>query len=213
MKLIAEGEHQTLDFKYAVSDSRKIARTLIAFANSNGGRLLIGVKDNGKIKGIHSDEEIHMIDTAANLFCRPVPEYKTEVWDVEGKNVLEVIVPEQEKRPFRAPDDEGRWRAYVRVGDNTFIANRVLIRTWKRKKNPKGALVTYTAPEKLLLHYLNEHPEISQQAFRKMAGIPGYIAENILVKLLSWQVISIRFTDRGIRYVMNEKFTDEADPF
>jgi len=45
-KLIAEGENQHLDFKYCVSDSRKIARTLSAFANSDGGRLLIGVRDN-----------------------------------------------------------------------------------------------------------------------------------------------------------------------
>ena len=70
-KLIAEGENQHLDFKYCVSDSRKIARTLTAFANTDGGRLLIGVRDNGSIAGIKSDEEIYMVDTAAHLFCRP----------------------------------------------------------------------------------------------------------------------------------------------
>jgi predicted HTH transcriptional regulator len=53
-KLIAGGENQQLDFKFCVSDSRKIARTLAAFANSDGGRLLIGVKDNGSIAGISS---------------------------------------------------------------------------------------------------------------------------------------------------------------
>ena len=47
--LIAQGEHQQQDFKYEISDVRKIARTLSAFANTDGGRLLIGVKDNGKI--------------------------------------------------------------------------------------------------------------------------------------------------------------------
>ena len=35
-KLIGEGENQKLDFKYCVSDSRKIARTLAAFANTDG---------------------------------------------------------------------------------------------------------------------------------------------------------------------------------
>ena len=48
-KLIAGGENQHLDFKYCVSDSRKIARTLTAFANSDGGILLIGVRDNGSV--------------------------------------------------------------------------------------------------------------------------------------------------------------------
>jgi predicted HTH transcriptional regulator len=70
-KLIAEGENQKLDFKYCISDSRKIARTLTAFANSDGGRILIGVRDNGSIAGIKSDEEYYMVDTAALLFCRP----------------------------------------------------------------------------------------------------------------------------------------------
>jgi len=45
--LISGGEGQQLDFKYCISDSRKIARTLSAFANSGGGKLLIGVRDNG----------------------------------------------------------------------------------------------------------------------------------------------------------------------
>lgn len=59
-KLIEGGENQQLDFKYCVSDSRKIARTLVAFSNTDGGRLLIGVRDNGSIAGIKSDEEIYM---------------------------------------------------------------------------------------------------------------------------------------------------------
>ena len=49
--LIAEGEHQQQDFKFEISDARKIAKTLSAFSNTDGGRLLIGVKDNGKIAG------------------------------------------------------------------------------------------------------------------------------------------------------------------
>ena len=42
-KMIAEGEHLQQDFKYCINDSRKIARSLAAFANSNGGRLLLGI--------------------------------------------------------------------------------------------------------------------------------------------------------------------------
>ena len=55
--LIAQGEHVHQDFKFEISDARKIAKTLSAFANTEGGRLLIGVKDNGKIAGVRSDEE------------------------------------------------------------------------------------------------------------------------------------------------------------
>ncbi|MDA3865584.1 MAG: putative DNA binding domain-containing protein, partial [Salinivirgaceae bacterium] len=41
-QLIAQGEHQQQDFKFCINDSRKIAKSLVAFANTDGGRLLVG---------------------------------------------------------------------------------------------------------------------------------------------------------------------------
>jgi len=52
LEMIREGEHVSQDFKYFLSDTRKDCRTLAAFANSKGGRLLVGVKDNGNIVGL-----------------------------------------------------------------------------------------------------------------------------------------------------------------
>ena len=69
--LIAQGEHQQQDFKYVISSVSKIAHSLSAFANTDGGRLLVGVRDNGRIAGVQSDEEIYMIDAAAKSFCLP----------------------------------------------------------------------------------------------------------------------------------------------
>ena len=66
--LILEGEHEHQDFKYQISDARKIARSISAFANNSGGRLLVGVKDNGNIAGVSSDEEIYMIEQAAQMY-------------------------------------------------------------------------------------------------------------------------------------------------
>jgi hypothetical protein len=64
---ILEGEHQQLDFKFEISDSRKIARTLVAFSNTDGGTLLIGVKDNGKIAGVRSEEEFYMVQLISTV--------------------------------------------------------------------------------------------------------------------------------------------------
>ena len=91
-QLISQGEGLNLDFKFAISDSRKIARSIVAFANAKGGKLLIGVKDNGVVAGIRSDEEIYMIDTALLMFCKPHIETKQKVLNYLGKEVLEVKV-------------------------------------------------------------------------------------------------------------------------
>lgn len=77
---IEEGEHLHQDFKFAITDARKIARSLSAFANTEGGRLLVGVKDNGKIAGVRSDEEIYMIEAAAQLYCRPPVTLETYIY-------------------------------------------------------------------------------------------------------------------------------------
>ena len=87
-ELIAQGEHQQLDFKFEVSDSKKIARTLSAFANTDGGRLLIGVKDNGAIAGVRSEEEYYMIEAASTMYTHPSVPFEAKRWDMNGKTVL-----------------------------------------------------------------------------------------------------------------------------
>lgn len=69
--LISEGEHSQQDFKYKVQDAAKLARSVSAFANTDGGRLLIGVCDDGHISGVRSEEEIYMMHAAAYKYCKP----------------------------------------------------------------------------------------------------------------------------------------------
>lgn len=88
MDLIAEGEHSQQDFKYEISSISKIAHSLSAFANTKGGRLLVGVRDNGKIAGVRSEEEIYMIDAAATYFCYPPVACHMETVIENGRTVL-----------------------------------------------------------------------------------------------------------------------------
>ena len=74
--LIEQGEHEQQDFKFAIPDARKIARSLSAFANHSGGRLLVGVKDNGNIAGVRSEEDVYMIEQAAEMHCVPPQEIR-----------------------------------------------------------------------------------------------------------------------------------------
>ena len=86
-RLISEGEHQQQDFKYRVSDARKLARSVSAFANTDGGRLLIGVRDDGHMSGVRSEEEIYMMHQAAYRYCRPEASIKFDTYHVDGRTV------------------------------------------------------------------------------------------------------------------------------
>ena len=99
LRMIEEGEHQHQDFKLRVDDPHKIAKTLSAFANTEGGRLLIGVRDSGEVAGCRVEEEYHMIQCAAEVHCTPAVAFETQVWKHNYFSVLEVKVPQSPKRP------------------------------------------------------------------------------------------------------------------
>lgn len=67
---------------------------------------MVGVKDNGKIAGIRSEEEIYMIEAAATMYCCPKVEIETRTYLVEGKSVLEVSIGEMAVKPVYALDEK-----------------------------------------------------------------------------------------------------------
>ena len=205
-KLIEEGEHQQLDFKFEISDSRRIARSLAAFANTDGGRLLVGVKDNGAIAGVRSDEEIHMIQAAAEMYCQPKVSYSTEEWEINGKTVLEVIIPKDESDKHKAPDNQGEYKVYVRVKDENLVADPILLKVWKYQKNKKYTKITFTEPETALLHYLSEHHSITMEEFLELTPIINKKrAENILINFILIGTIKMIQTSQGSFFQLTEE--------
>lgn len=202
--LISEGEHQMLDFKFEISDSRRIARSLAAFANTDGGRLLVGVKDNGAIAGIRSDEEIHMIQAAAEMYCQPEVAYTTEEWEINGKTVLEVIIPKDKHHKHKAPDSQGAYKVFVRVKDENLVADSVLIKVWKYEKFARPAKIAFTETETLLLHHLSEHGQITLQEFQELAHINRRKAEAILADFIIVGTIELVQTSQNTVFRLNE---------
>ena len=131
-QMIAEGEHETQDFKFSISDARKIARSLSAFANCRGGRLLIGVKDNGVIAGVRNEEDIFVVEQAAQRYCRPEQHvdfqaYKTE----DGTRVIVASIEASHTRPVTVAESDGKLKAYYRVADENIAAHPLMVRAWQ----------------------------------------------------------------------------------
>ncbi len=203
-RLIAEGEHQMLDFKFEISDCRKIARSLVAFANTDGGRLLIGVKDNGVISGIRSEEEKHMIETSAQMYCKPEVKYTVKEWNINGKIVLEVIIPKSEGIKHKAPDHYNIYKVYIRVKDENIIANNILVKVWKREKDRNNINITFSEEEKLLLKCLNERKKISFDDFLEISQLKKKAAEDILVNFILIGMVKINMSDKTISFSYND---------
>ena len=199
--LISQGENQHLDFKHSITDSKKIARSLAAFANTDGGKLLVGVRDNGSIAGVESDEEFYMVEGAADLYCKPAIRFETKVWKLEGKTVLEITIPKiNSDQLITAPNKDGIYRVYIRVNDQNFIVNNIYLKAWNKKKFGKGVLIRYNDPEKILFEYLTENESISFSKFIRLVKLSKYKAEKILVNLIVLNLIKIEFTENVVVY-------------
>ena len=203
-KLIAEGEHQMQDFKFEISDARKIAKTLSAFANTEGGRLLIGVKDNGVISGIRSEEEKHMIQTAAELYCQPQVDYYVKEWEINGKTVLEVIVPKSKKYKHKAPDHCDKYKVYIRVNDQNLLADTILLKIWKQQKNSKPVQMTFDDNEMLMLKYFSENKTFTLENFMKDTKLKKKEAEQILVNYILIGMLTMTITEKVTYFALQE---------
>lgn len=124
-ELLKKEENIELDFKLSISNSSKIARTLVAFANTRGGTIAIGINDHKKIIGIDPEEELFMIKKAAEEYCIPPVLYDSEVYEIEYLDdekleeellILVINVPKSENEHLLLSNRNNRLR-YLRVGD------------------------------------------------------------------------------------------------
>jgi len=203
--LIAEGEHQQLDFKFEINDARKIARTLSAFSNTNGGRLLIGVKDNGRISGVSSDEEYYMAESAATLYCKPEVIFKPRNYQIDGKSVLEIYIPPVKRRPVYARDQKNRWMAYIRVKDENILASVVQLEVWKEEHKQRGKLLEFSRSEEFLLKYLENVPGSTLGKIQRDTGFKRKELVSLMTKLVLFDVVEIQFVEGENCYLLRER--------
>jgi len=196
-KLIFDGEGVTLDFKKTITSCEKIARTMVAFANNKGGRLLIGVADDGTITGVKSeDEERYMITKAAHLCASPELEPIFEEVYVDDKLVLVVETPESAVKPHFALAEDGKWWVYVRVKDKSVLASKIVVDVLKRSAGTDGVLIEYSSNEKALLEYLDKTARITIKECCDLLKIGRKRAQRLLVDLILSGIIRINTTEK-----------------
>ena len=202
-RLIKEGEHQQQDFKYRISDARKLAKSVSAFANTDGGRLLIGVRDDGHMSGVRSEEEIYMMHQAAYRYCRPEASIKFDTYHVEGRTIVVATVPPSDKRPVCALSEDDKPRAYIRIADENIVASPVHLAMWRDAQNTYGAMMTYTDRVRLLLDSLRAEPITLNQLVRR-SRIPRSKVIGLLARLIRFNIVKCEHVDQQFMFSLCE---------
>ena len=199
--LIREGEHQQQDFKYRVADASKLAKSVSAFANTDGGRLLIGVRDDGNISGVRSEEEIFMMHQAAYKFCKPEASIKFDTYHIDGRTIVIATVPPSVKRPVCALDEEGNKRAYIRIADENIVASPVHLALWRELQKPQGIMLTYDDNIRKLLRIMEARRQTLNQIV-SLSRIPRFKVISLLARLIRFGTVRCDYTGQQFLFSM-----------
>ncbi|MDF2158941.1 RNA-binding domain-containing protein [Algoriphagus sp. CAU 1675] len=190
--LASKGEGLNLEFKKKAAFPEKIVRELIAFANTEGGYLFIGVDDDGTVSGQrYIEEEVFVMERAIRELIHPVLDYGVETIKLnEKKGVAVFRIPISKNRPHYILEGVKK-RGFVRVEDRSVQASREMWEILRRSRVPKDTVFTYGKKEEVLMKYLGEEESITVSQFSKIARLPKFLASKTLVRLVLANVLQI----------------------
>ncbi len=207
LEFIEGGENLRCEFKRKFSTHEKIAREMIAFANTKGGVLLIGVDDDKEIVGVESEkQEAELIKDVALNYCVPPLEYEIEYIDVKGKEVVIVEIPESKIKPHRLQDYENEFDinkaiVCIRVNDKSVMASKEMVRIFRAETNELKLKKYAPGPiEKSVFDFLSANERISVKELSKIVNISERRASRTLVKMVRANLLLIHTKDNGEEY-------------
>jgi predicted HTH transcriptional regulator len=201
-ELIENGENDRVEFKRKFSTTEKIAKEMIAFANSKGGKILFGIDDDKTVKGVESEKgELELISTAARFYCEPEIEFSTEILLYKSKDIVVVDILESNTKPHRLiTENEDEQKVYVRLNDKSILASKETVRILRNSNVDSPPLKVYIGDmEKTLFDFLNQNEKITVKGFKKLVNISERRASRTLVNLVKANIIRHH-------YLGNEEF-------
>jgi ATP-dependent DNA helicase RecG len=148
---IQKGESQTLEFKEQLPKGQQVAKTLIAFANTSGGKLVVGVSDDRQLVGIQDDifELQDQITSMINELCMPNILPYIYIENIQGIELLVIEVSRGSLLPYYLKPQGKAQGTYIRLGASNRVASPEYIQqlelqrlnqTFDEQPNPQYSL-------------------------------------------------------------------------
>lgn len=206
-RLVARGEGRHLEFKRRVPKPERVAKEVVAFANSGGGHLLLGVDDDGTIVGVRdSEEEEFALRRALGMNCRPTVRWKSERIPVTSKrDIIIVTVPDSPRKPhFIVTNiEDGSGPAYVRIEDMSVEASPESVSLMQNEHSGDGVRFEFGETELLLMRYLEQYGRVTVDGFAQIADLERDDAGKLLVTLTRAGVLDQHREARGDFYMIH----------
>ncbi len=201
-RIAENGENQTVEFKKKVDFPEKVVKEVVAFANTEGGNLFIGIEDDGLISGLkYPDEEAYSLNNAIDSLCKPMINYELHKISISKKrSVLHYKIFSNGIKPHIVISDSGESNAYLRVDDKSIKASREVKAIIGGRNHPKDIKFTYGDNESILMHHLRDNGVITLNQFVKKTGLSNKKASKILVTLVLANVLTVEPGEKEDQY-------------
>lgn len=201
-QLVRHGEGLHLEFKRRASSPDQIVCEMIAFANTSGGILLVGVNDDGELSGVkYPEEESMVIRAALRKYCRPHLHFTETIIPLSGKKfVVQYEIPLSRKRPHVFQRTRKQSVTYIRIRDMSMKASREMSEIVRRGKQGKNVQFIYGDHESALMRVLEKQQRITLPEFQVLTGLQYAPAAEKLITLALANVLKITPTEKGDFY-------------
>ncbi len=189
-ELISQGESQTLEFKFELNSARRISETISAFSNTDGGTLLIGVKDNGVPAGVRLEEELYVLEAATDLYCKPSVKPIIRKHEIDGKLIVEVVISKAETKPILAEYEIGVQKAWLRINASNRLATPVHLRLWQINDTANPAPSSFSESEQKILELFNQKKWLSLNQVSRLTKLPRFKVIQSLADFCRWEIIA-----------------------
>lgn len=187
IQIIKEGEGLTTEFKRTIDSAFKIAKTIVSFANTSGGSLLVGISDSGAILGVSSElAELKKLETATGKLIEPKLTIRIKSTLLDGKKVMQVDVDESSDKPHYAVNEKDMKIIYIRVKDKSIPIPKLLM---QGETDADLEKLLASRHIKTLIAYLREQDSVTAKVFSRIINISEKRAERMLHDLAEKQVL------------------------
>ncbi|MGD0978056.1 MAG: ATP-binding protein [Candidatus Bathyarchaeia archaeon] len=139
-QLIEQGESNTVEFKRQIEgesrqgDVYEFVESVVAFANSKGGVILLGVDNDAQVHGLSEKDDVDRIGKIVRSHCIPEPKYECMKRSIDEKEIIVIKVEEGSDKPYTA------WQkgVFIRAGSTDRIAERYELDEVYRLKGGTG---------------------------------------------------------------------------
>lgn len=212
LEILDSGEGLHVEFKRKVSSPEKIAREIIAFANTSGGTIIFGIDDDKSIVGVVSEkEEAEFISVAAHDWCDPPVNYMLSIFNIENRDVICVEIPESKDKPHFLIEGNDR-TAFIRVGENSVQASKEMIKVIEHRAGKTGPVrIVIGDAEKRLFRYFEEHDRITVKEYAHLINVSDRRASRLLVRLVRAGALAIHTSEKTDYFtLLREPFESEG---